>query len=137
MFRSDAGLAMRIGRTVLLPFGPLVLAIVLGTSGVVSERGLKLLLLLAMAWFFCSLILVPALLFKGESPPASSGGDDGDDGGRPRRPSPSDRDPGGIPLPDAEQSRRRLRDHVRPKRSWLRRRSTREPGRDPVRFRAP
>jgi hypothetical protein len=68
-------------------------------------------------------------------PPANGGSDDGrgNDRLRPRRP--WDRPRGGIPLPDAEPSRVRLRDHRRladqlPRRV---RRPAREPARQPVR----
>jgi hypothetical protein len=65
-----------------------------------------------------------------------SGSDDGW-GNEPRRPpQPSDRPWGGVPLPDAEQSRLRLRDHRKladllPSRG---RRPAREPERTPVRI---
>jgi len=71
-------------------------------------------------------------------PPGPSDSDGGGGGGGPgpRWPlAPSDTPRGGIPLPDAEQSRRRLRDHVHPdrRRRFLRpRRPIRAPGRSPV-----
>jgi hypothetical protein len=72
---------------------------------------------------------------RGLSDSGDSGSDDGW-GNEPRRPpQPSDRPWGGIPLPDAKQSRVRLRDHrklpdVLPRRE---RRPAREPERTPVR----
>ena len=72
-------------------------------------------------------------------PPGSSdsgGGDGGGGGGSgPREPSaPPGAPRGGLPLPDSDQSRERMRDHDRPKRRRLRpRRPAREPDRAPVR----
>ena len=87
----------------------------------------------------CAAVLIlPALRDSPEFPPPQS--DPGSDGGWGRGP---DRPPapqdspkgGGIPLPDAEQARIRLRDHRKlperiPKRE---RRPVREPDRTPVR----
>ena len=67
------------------------------------------------------------------SPPGPSDGDDGGGWGPRRPPSPPDPPRGGIPLPDAEQSRQRVRDHDRPPRRRLRRRPAREPDRAPAR----
>ncbi|MBV9338293.1 MAG: hypothetical protein JO262_05020 [Solirubrobacterales bacterium] len=131
MFRPHASFPLRFARTVLVPSGPLIVAIGFGTSGALSESVAKLLLLLTMAWFFCSLILVPALLFRPEPSRGSSTDDDGGGSGGPREPPSRDPGPGGIPLPDAQQSSERVRDHVRRKRTWLRRRTAREP--EPVR----
>jgi hypothetical protein len=83
-----------------------------------------------------AILMVTALREEPQDPPHQNGGSDdgrGNDRLRPRRP--SDRPRGGIPLPDAEQSRIRLRDHRRltdklPKRL---RRPAREPSRRPVR----
>ncbi len=68
-------------------------------------------------------------------PSDSDGGDGGGGGGSgPREPAaPPGAPRGGIPLPDADQSYERLRDHDRPKRRRLRpRRPAREPDRSPV-----
>ncbi len=96
----------------------------------------------AMMGVFCfmaipALMFVPALLYR---TPGSSGGsdDDGGGGGRgPDRPPASPLKPrGGLPLPDAEQARTRVRDHRPAKlREAQPRRSAREPGRRPVRIR--
>jgi hypothetical protein len=126
VFRPDASLRLRFARTVLVPFGPLIVAIVLGSLGLAEPVAL-LLIRLAMAWFFCSLILVPALLFRAEPSPGSSTGEGGDGSGGPQGPPSRDPGPAGIPLPDAEQSSERVRDHVRRKRRWPRRRTAREP----------
>jgi hypothetical protein len=133
VFRADANLVQLIARRVLIPSGPLIASVAIGASGAVSESTVGVLVALAMVWFFCALILVPALLFKDDPSPGPST-DDG--GGRhgPDEPPDSDPDPGGIPLPDAEQSQQRVRDHVRRRRPWLRRRTAQEP--DPAR-RAP
>ncbi|MBV8945871.1 MAG: hypothetical protein JO286_12360 [Solirubrobacterales bacterium] len=126
MFRPDANLPMRLGRTVLIPFGPLIVVIALASSRELTESVAGPLLLIAMAWFFCSLILVPALLFRADAPPGSSTDEDGGGSGGPQEPPSRDPGPGGIPLPDAEQSSERVRDHVRRKRRWPRR-TAREP----------
>lgn len=83
-----------------------------------------------------AILMLTALREEPDDPPRQNGGSDdgrGNDRLRPRWP--SDRPRGGIPLPDAEQSRIRLRDHRRladklPKRI---RRPAREPARRPVR----
>jgi hypothetical protein len=82
------------------------------------------------------LLLYVALRHDGHSPwPGESGSDDGW-GNEPRRPTqPSDKPWGGLPLPDAEQSLVRLRDHRKlpellPERE---RRPAREPAPEPER----
>jgi hypothetical protein len=129
VFRPDANLAQRFARSVLVPFGPLIVTIVFVNLAPLPlpESVAGWLILLATAWFFCSLILVPALLFRAESSPGSSAGDDGDGGGGPQEPPSRGPGPAGIPLQDAEQSSRRVRDHVRRNRRWPRPRTAREP----------
>jgi hypothetical protein len=131
MFRADASLPLRFARSVLVPFGPLITVIGLGSflGHVVrlGEQAYGLLIIAAMAWFFCSLILVPALLFRAESSPGSSTDDGGGGGGGPPEPPSRDPGPGGTPLPDAAQSSERVRDHVRRKHRWPRRRTEPEP----------
>jgi hypothetical protein len=81
-----------------------------------------------------ALILVPILLYRPAGPPPGPSGDD--DGGARPEPSPPapPRPDGGIPLPDAEQSRTRVRDHSRPRLTERGpRRPTREPSRTPHR----
>jgi hypothetical protein len=76
-----------------------------------------------------ALMLLPTLLYRPSGPPPGPGGDEG--GGRgpePPRPAPT-RPRGGIPLPDAEQSRARMRDHLRPR---LTDRGPRRPAREPA-----
>jgi hypothetical protein len=79
-----------------------------------------------------ALMLVPAFLFRGLGPSSGpSDGDGGGGGGGPDRPPEPPATPrGGLPLPDAEQSRVRLRDHDRPA---FRRPARRRPAREPVR----
>jgi hypothetical protein len=81
-------------------------------------------------------LILPALRSGPDLPPQSDRGSD-DGGGRrpPKSPMPSDPPRGGLPLPDAEPARVRLRDHRRladllPRRE---RRPAREPDREPVR----
>jgi hypothetical protein len=86
----------------------------------------------------CVAVLVVLALRGGDEglPDSGDSGSDGGWGNEPRRPpQPSDRPWGGIPLPDAKQSRLRLRDHrrlrdLRPRRE---RRRVREPERTPIR----
>jgi hypothetical protein len=68
-------------------------------------------------------------------PADSDGGGGGGGGSGPREPTvPPGAPRGGLPLPDAEQSRERIRDHDRPGRRRLGpRRPAREPERSPVR----
>jgi hypothetical protein len=85
----------------------------------------------------CAAVLIlPALRDNPEFPPRPDGGSDGGWGRGPDLPPKAPEGPrGGIPLPDAEQSLIRLRDHRTlsdrlPKRE---RRPVREPERTPVR----
>jgi len=61
-----------------------------------------------------ALILLPALLFRPSGPPPGPTGDEGGGPGPGPPPPAPTRPRGGIPLPDAEQARARVRDHVRP-----------------------
>lgn len=88
----------------------------------------------------CVAVLI-MLALRGEDnglPGSDESGSDDGWGNEPRRPpQPSDRPWGGVPLPDAKQSRLRLRDHRRladllPART---RRPAREPERTPIRLR--
>jgi hypothetical protein len=82
------------------------------------------------------LLMLAALREGPEEPPWANPDSDDGRGNKPLRPrTPSDRPRGGIPLPDAEPPRVRLRDHrklaeVLPGRE---RRPAREPARRPVR----
>ena len=85
----------------------------------------------------CVAILMLTALREGPAdPPRANPDSDDGRGNKPLRPrTPSDRPRGGIPLPDAEPARVRLRDHHKlgemlPGRE---RRPSREPRRDPVR----
>lgn len=89
-------------------------------------------------WFAMpALMLLPALIFRGKGPePGSSQDDDGGGGGGgPRVPrSPRDVPRGGLPLPDAEPARIRIRGHDRPGLAAPRqRRPAHEPARRPTR----
>ena len=82
-----------------------------------------------------SLVVVPALLYRSSSSrPDDAGG--GSDPGPDPPPDPPDPSHGGIPLPDADQSAARLRDHSGGARRGRKpRRATREPDRIPTRAR--
>jgi hypothetical protein len=61
-----------------------------------------------------AIIFLPVLLARRPDPPPADGGSDDDRGGEPRKPPQPPTPPaGGPPLPDADQSRKRLRDHGR------------------------
>ena len=85
--------------------------------------GLMLWLALAVG----AVVLAPVCCYRSAGSTAGSSGGGGGDGIDPLPPS---RPRGGIPLPDAEQSGARVRDHVRPK---LRDASPRRPAREPTR----
>jgi hypothetical protein len=84
-----------------------------------------------------AVLMVPALRDPPEAPPRpSDGGSDDGWGNYPRRPpSPTGVPGGGLPLPDAEPARVRLRDHqrLRERLPSRERRPVREPERKPVR----
>jgi hypothetical protein len=92
--------------------------------------GLHLLGLVCVA-----VLLIPALREGPDIPPGSDGSDGGWGGGRDGPSNPPSAPRGGIPLPDADQARVRLRDNHRrvfdelPRRE---RRPAREPARTPV-----
>ncbi len=80
-------------------------------------------------------LILPALRDRPEAPPGSDGGSDGGGGPGPNRPpAPSAGPGGGLPLPDADPARVRLRDHGRLGDHIPRpeRRPAREPEREPV-----
>ena len=122
-------------RVAALPLAPMLIAAV-----VVAVRELRVVpdtvagtLLLTLVFLTIpGLILVPAPLYRrpGNSPDSS----DDDGGGGPGRGGPDPPSPapprGGVPLPDAEQARLRLRDHGR---RGLRPRRPRRPAREPAR----
>ena len=125
----------RVGLLLALLFGPMATVIVGVLVGLPDGIG-RGLLLFSMIWVMCALVLTPAILFpaSGHSP----GPPGGDGGGGDDPPDPPERPPsaprGGLPLPDAEQSRDRIRDHDR---SGRRRVPLRRPAREPGRRRAP
>ena len=85
-----------------------------------------------------AVLIIPALRDSPDLPPnRPDTGSDGGGGGGPKRPPAPQDSPrgGGIPLPDAEQARVRLRDHrkLREHQPRRERRPAREPERTPVR----
>jgi hypothetical protein len=131
-------------RALLLQLVPAVLPGLLALSekvGIVGEGTLRTTgprLAVASA---LSLVVVPALLYRSPSSGSgdSGGGSDfggGSDPGPDPPPDPPDPPHGGIPLPDADQSAARLRDHSGGGRRWRKpRRAAREPDRIPTRVR--
>lgn len=116
-------------------FGPMATLIVAGVLFGLSEQVAKGCFLVSMIWVMCALVLTPAILFPesgGSSGPPGGDGGEGDD--PPQSPPGSTGPRGGIPLPDADQSRERIRDHDRPGRRRLR---LRRPSREPERPTAP
>jgi hypothetical protein len=128
-------------RVAALPFAPALIAAIL-----VAVRELRVLpddvaasMLLTLVFFTIpGIMLVPALLYRRPDQPPGPSDDDGGGGpGHPPPPEPPARPTsprGGVPLPDAEQARLRIREHGR--RVWRARRSrrpAREPDRRPVR----
>jgi hypothetical protein len=124
-------------RVLLLPVAPsALLAIVAGAQALklITDGVLAALVPVVAVLTLTGLMVVPVLLYR---PPGSSGPSDEDGGGGGRGPggppSPELGSPsGGIPLPDAEPARTRLRDHNGPRFGRSRpRRPAREP--DPAR----
>jgi hypothetical protein len=123
-------------RVLLLAAVPAVLAMALAVAQEANVLPLwisrdvrpRLLLLLLPG-----LVFVPSLLYRNSgSPPGPEEDGGGGSGPEPPRPSPLG-PPGGVPLPDADQARTRVRDHSRPAFDGARhRRSAREPRRRPA-----
>ncbi len=119
-------------------FAGIVIAVVLpelaAVAAPVGEQTVVLLIWGGLAWGI--LLLVPAwfVLFDRRGlDPGSANGDD--DGPGPENGPPTPRPPiGGIPLPDAEPSSARVRDHRPPRRTPPPRRPVREPERPPARL---
>jgi len=99
-----------------------------------SEQTVGVLLWLGLAWGIMVVVLARFVLFAGErSDPGAD--DDGGGGPDPGDDRPTPPDPiGGIPLPDAEPSSMRLRDHPPPRRALRPRRPTRPRERRPSRL---
>ena len=124
-------------RAVSLPLVPAVAIagfVGIGKIGLVPDRLVQTTLLLLAFFVTPVLMFVPALLYR--RPGSSPDMPDDDDGGSPGPEPPPARPPtqrGGLPLPDADQSRRRVRDHHRVVFGALPpRRPAREPERPPV-----
>jgi hypothetical protein len=136
MPRRSVTFVVRIAFFGLLLLAPLLLVLAAAAMPPgLPARVEGTLLLVCGIWFFSAILLAPAVIF---GDPGSSPGSDGDGGGGgggppPQRPVPPAPPRGGIPLPDAEQSATRLRDHNRPApRRLTRRRPTHAPDRAPV-----
>lgn len=101
----------------------------------VGEQTVGVLIWVGLAWGI--LLLVPSwfVLFRGWGFDPGSADDDheGPPGPEDRRPTPPS-PIGGIPLPDAEPSSARVRDHRLPRRATHRRRPVRERERPPLRL---
>ena len=125
-------------RVAALPLVPAFIAAILllcGELRILPESVAVTLLLTLVFLTIPGLILVPALLYRkpGTSPDSS---DDEGGGGRGPEPPPArpPRPRGGVPLPDAQQARMRIREHGRRLTGGHRlRRPAREPHRRPIR----
>jgi hypothetical protein len=125
-------------RSLLLQFLPAVLPGLLALSekvGIVGAGTLRAAGPRVAVACALSLLAVPALLYKSSgSRPDDSGG--GSDPGPDPPPGPPNPPRPRIPLPDADQSAARLRDHSGGGRRWRKpRRPTREPDQTPTRAR--
>ncbi len=104
-------------------------ALVLSVALVAPQAAVALAWLMLMAAF----IVVPAVSCLGpDSLPGASEEDDGGGSGPDRPPVSPDPPNGGVPLPDADPSRTRLRDHGSPRIRYVTRWRSREPERGPV-----
>ena len=128
--RSHFGL--RLAVLVVTPFAFLFLVVQGVDDGVLPTGVARLFRVFMPLIAGPALMLLPAFLFRGLGPSGPSDGDGGGGGGPGPRPQPPATPRGGfpIPLPDAQQSRMRLRDHRRP---GFRRARIRRPAREPVR----
>jgi hypothetical protein len=100
-----------------------------------SERTpIERLILLSLRLFVPALFFVPALLYRESGSSPGSSEDGGGWGPGPDQPSSSPDAPrGGLPRPDAEQARPRVRDHTGPEFDRVKpRRPAREPERTPA-----
>lgn len=126
-------------RVAALPLGPALIAAILlafGDLRVLPESVSATLLLTLVFLTIPGVMLVPMLLYRRPGGSPDSSDDDGGGGGGPGPPRPArpPRPRGGVPLPDAEQARVRIREHGRRLTGGRRtRRPAREPGRRPLR----
>jgi hypothetical protein len=136
MARRSVTFVVRIAFFGLLLFAPLLLVLAAAAMPPgLPARVEGTLLLVCGIWFFSAILLAPAVIFRdsGSSPGSDGDGGGGGGGSPPRPPLPPAPPRGGIPLPDAEQSSSRLRDHDRPaRRPRTRRRPAHAPDRAPV-----
>jgi hypothetical protein len=88
-----------------------------------------------VALIFAFMLIIPALRDRREPPRRRDNGSDGGGGQRPPHVPPPPSGPGGVPLPDAQPARVRLREPSRLADLLPRpqRRRSREPDRQPVR----
>jgi hypothetical protein len=117
---------------VLGPLGTLVVCALLVPSA--PDAVLQVLLVLYLFYVILAIMLVPAFFWTpGPSSGPSGDGADGGDMDPPQPPIPPTAPQGGVPLPDADQARGRVRDHDRPDRREVpARRGSREPERAPI-----
>jgi hypothetical protein len=121
-----------------LRFAGLVACIVLpwtvALAETAGEQGTVTLLLMGFAWALLLVALAPRLLFRGPDSDPGSSDDSGGGSGPADDRRPPDRPIGGIPLPDAEPPRSRVRGAHTPRRPVHRRRADRGRERRPTRL---
>jgi hypothetical protein len=125
-------------RVAVLPLVPMVIAgvvIALGALRMLPDGVTAMILMTVVFLTIPAIILVPALLYRRPGPSPDSSDDEGGGGPGPGPPPAPPAPPrGGVPLPDAEQSRTRIREHDRRVFGGPRpRRRVREPDPSPIR----
>jgi hypothetical protein len=124
-------------RVAAIPLAPVSIAgllIAFGEFRVLPEDVAVTLLLALVFLTLPGLVLVPILLYRKPGPSPDSSDDEGGGGRGPTPPlAPPPPPRGGVPLPDAEQARLRIREHGRRLSGVRARRPAREPRRRPSR----
>jgi len=131
MARLPQGVAILLARMVpVITFAGAVVAQATGHRELMQP--------LALVTVALAPVLLPRRMLYPNPDPPPGGSDDSDGGGGhgpPRRPTPPEGPRGGMPLPDADQARVRLRGHGRPALTRPRpRRAAAEPVRSPGRI---
>ena len=121
---------------IVLPLPPLLLLAVVELHLISRNLGSTIDQWIPFVDLGFGLLLAPAVLFRSVAKPPPPSDEDDDDGGwTDPPPSPPPRPRGGLPLPDADQSRIRVRDHAGSLNDRGRtRRPAREPRRSPARI---
>lgn len=101
---------------IVLPLPPLLLLAAIDFHLISRDLGGTIDQLVPFVDLGFGLLLAPAVLFRSVAKPPPPSGEDDDEGGwTDPPPGPPHRPRGGLPLPDASQSRSRFRDHGGPR----------------------